>query len=140
MLHTCFGIAGTHAQSVLRGNIVQAMDTVADEITEIAHILAVDVQLELEDAYPAELKRTALRKISRRRPSPRARLRARSLLVKKFVNLTSMQRYEHAQMHASLLPRALRLADMLVVGAKLDLALASVNVCLCENSCVASQS
>lgn len=107
---------------------MQAMDIVAGEIASLVHILAVDVDQELEDSYPAELKRTALRKITRRRPSPRARLRARSLLVKKFVNMTAMQRYDHAKMHAALLPRALRLADLRVMGAMVDLALTSVQV------------
>lgn len=107
---------------------VQAMDIMAGEIASIVHILAVDVQQELADSYPAQLKRTALRKIATKRPSPLARLRAQSLLVKKFENLTPMQRHEHAKVHAALMPRALRLADMLVMGAMLDLALTSVDV------------
>lgn len=104
------------------------MDVMAGEIASLVHVLAVDVQQEMEDAYPAELKRTALRKIVNKRPSPLARLRARSLLVKKFTNLSTMERFYHAQRHAGLVPRALRLADMLVMGAMIDLGLTSVNV------------
>lgn len=114
----------------------QAMDIVTGEITSIVHVLAVDVEQEVEDAFPANLKRTALRKIAKRprRPSPRARLRVQSLLVKKFVNLTTMQRYDHAKLHAALVPRALRLADMMVMGAMMDLSLTAVNVRLSSHA------
>lgn len=114
----------------------QAMDILADEITSIVHVLAVDVEQELEDAFPAELKRTALRKMAKRprRPSPRARLRARSLLVKKFVGLTTTQRYDHAKLHSALVPRALRLADMMVMGAMMDLSLTAVDVRLSSHA------
>eukprot|EP00892_Ulva_mutabilis_P005207 jgi/Ulvmu1/3058/UM015_0098.1 len=114
----------------MRDSVSAAMDTMAAEIASLVHILAVDVQQEMEDAYPAELKHTALRKITTQRPSPLARLRARSLLVKKFVKLTTLQRFDHAKIHAALMSRALRLADMLVMGAMLDLARTSVNLAM----------
>jgi hypothetical protein len=104
------------------------MDIIAAQCQHLMHVLAVDVELELDEAYPEELKHKRLREIKGKRPDPRARCRTQKLTVHKYVHLTPMQRYERAQIHAALLPKALRLADFLLLGSMLDLAQTSVEV------------
>lgn len=119
---------------------VQGMDSMSAHCHQLLHVLALDVQQELEEAYPEELSRTPLRKMMFQRPNVKARCRARKLMVHKYVHLTPMQRYERAQAHSELLPRALRLADFLVLGSMLDLSKTSVDVrSPCANASVLFQ-
>lgn len=107
---------------------VQGMDSISAHCHHLLHVLAMDVQQELEEAYPEQLSRIPLRKTMFQRPNVRARCRARKLMVQKYLHLTPMQRYERAQAHSRLLPKALRLADFLVLGSMLDLSSTAVDV------------
>jgi hypothetical protein len=108
---------------------VQGMDIITSHCHHLLHMLAVDVQQELEESYPPELSRTPLRMTMFQRPNARARCEAQKLMVQKYAHLTPMQRYEHALAHSQLLPRALRLADFLMLGSMLDLCSTAVEVC-----------
>jgi hypothetical protein len=109
-------------------DLLQGMDSITTHCHHLLHVLAVDVQQELEEAYPEELSRTPLRMTMFQRPNARARCKARQLLVHKYVHLTPLQRYERAQSHSKLLPRALRLADFLMLGSMLDLCSTAIEV------------
>ena len=104
------------------------MDSISVHCQHLLHVLATDVEQELEEAYPEELSRIPLHKTMFQRPNVRARCRARKLMVHKYTHLTPMQRYERAQAHSQLLPRALRLADFLILGSMLDLSRTAVDV------------
>lgn len=124
--HPCNVVRGRtspHSEAALQG-----MDSISSYCHQLLHVLALDVQQELEEAYPEELSRTPLRQTMFQRPNARARCRARKLMVHKYIHLTPMQRYERAQAHSQLLPRALRLADFLVLGSMLDLSSTAVDV------------
>lgn len=121
--------------------MLQGMDSISAHCHHLLHVLATDVEQELEEAYPEELSRTPLRHTMFQRPNARARCRARKLMVHKYVHLTPIQRYERAQAHSRLLPRAIRLADFLVLGSMLDLSKTAVDVrsahaCLQLHTCL----
>ena len=77
--------------------------------------LAEEVRDELAESYPEELNRTSLRDIRGMRTDPRERAQLKKIAVRKFPHLTPMQRYERAQLHARLLPCALRMMDLMLV-------------------------
>jgi hypothetical protein len=104
------------------------MEVVAARCGHLMHVLGVDVREELRDSFPESMDRVALRNVHSQRPNPRDRWRARCLATRKYVHLTPGERYERACFHAALIPRALRVADFMLQGAMLDLAITAEDV------------
>lgn len=108
--------------------ILQALELVAHSIHHTMKQLALDVADELKDSFPEEMSRTALHNIDGVRPSPRTRSKAKAKRVRKFVHLTSLERYERACSHAKLLPKALRMAHYVLQCHLADLAVSALEV------------
>ena len=90
------------------------------------------VREELVDSFPEELNRTALRDIKFKRPNARHRWQVKRLNVRKFLHLTSQERYDAACFHAAKIERVVRLADCMLVGHLLVLAQSSLHVALSQ--------
>jgi hypothetical protein len=108
--------------------VLQALELVSHRIHLTMEQLALDVADELKDSFPEEMSRIALRDFDGVRPSPRTRSNAKAKRIRKFVHLTSLERYERACSHAKLLPKALRMTHYILQCHLADLAVSALEV------------
>lgn len=119
---------------LLTWHAAQSLNIISERVATTLTQLGLDVLEELTDSFPEELRQVVLREIKGKRPDPRVRSQAKAAIVRKFIHLTPLERYERAVLHADRVGRIMRLADCMLVGEMLGLADSALQV---RRSCVA---